>query len=263
MHIHFLDPYIERNSLVHRLDPRIKFILVIAFILTTAVTKNGNWPVFILLTTAIFSCELLSELSIPFYLKRALLAIPFVLAALPIVLTSTGQPVATLPFGLTLTSGGVIRFFSIALKSWISIQAAILLSSTTPFPDILLAMRFVRFPKLLVAIVGLMWRYLFVMADEALRLIRARQSRSGTSPNPAYRAGGSLTWRAKTTGGMAGSLFLRSLERSDRIYMAMVARGYDGDIRTLPPPDISRRNWLMLFLGVVLLALITLFGMLI
>jgi len=261
MHIHFLDPYIERNSLIHRLDPRIKFILVIALILTTAVTRNGNWPVFILLTTAVFSCELLSELGILFYLKRALLAIPFVLAALPIVLTSTGQPVATLPFGLTLTSSGVIRFFSIALKSWISIQAAILLSSTTPFPDILLAMRFVRFPKLLVAIVGLMWRYLFVMADEALRLIRARQSRSGTDPNPAYRAGGSLTWRAKTTGEMAGSLFLRSLERSDRIYMAMVARGYDGDIRTLPPPDISRENWLMLFLGVVLLALITLFGM--
>lgn len=262
MHFHFLDPYKEGHSLVHQLDPRIKFILVIAFIITTALTNNGDWPVFILLTALIISSELLSELGLMFFLKRALLAVPFVLAALPIIFTADSSNFATLPLGLTISWLGITRFISIGLKSWISIQAAILLSSTTRFPDILVAMRFIHFPKLLVAIIGLMWRYLFIMADEALRLIRARQSRSGNSRDSIHRSGGTLTWRARTTGGMAGSLFLRSLERSDRIYMAMVARGYDGEVRTLPQPAISRANWLTLFIGILLLALLLLLGLL-
>ncbi len=129
------------------------------------------------------------------------------------------------------------RFISIALKSWISVQAAILLATTTTFPDLMLAMRAIRIPRLLVAIFGLMWRYLFVLADEAIRLMRARQARSGHADQPGLKPGGSLAWRARVTGGMAGNLFLRAFERSDRIYMAMLARGYDGEMRSEPLPD--------------------------
>ena len=80
---------------------------------------------------------------------------------------------------LTITGPGLERFISILLKSWISVQMAIVLAASTPFPDLLLAMRAIRVPALLVAIFGLMWRYLFVLADEALRLLRARSARSG------------------------------------------------------------------------------------
>lgn len=149
-------------------------MLVLAFILTTALTSIGVWPVYVLLLTLAISAELLSELGIAFYLKRALLAIPFILAALPVLVTLEGPALLQLPFGLVVTSTGLERFISVALKSWNSIQMAVLLASTTPFPDILMAMRALRLPRLLVAIIGLMWRYLFVMADEALRLIRAR-----------------------------------------------------------------------------------------
>lgn len=260
MHIHFLDPYKEGNSPVHQLDPRVKLVLVLAFILTTALTPTGVWPVYILLLTLALSVELLSELGIGFYLKRALLAVPFVLAALPVLVTLEGPALAQLPFGLVLTSSGLDRFISVALKSWISVQMAILLASTTRFPDILAAMRALRMPRLLVAIIGLMWRYLFVMADEALRLIRARQSRSGESELAGSRAGGSVAWRARVTGGMAGNLFLRSLERSDRIYMAMLSRGYDGEVRTLPQPAIPPISWGALVVGLALLSLLLFIG---
>jgi cobalt/nickel transport system permease protein len=155
------------------------------------------------------------------------------------------------------------KFLSITWKSWISVQAAIILSTTTRFPDILYAMRFVHIPRLLVSVIGLMWRYLFVMADETFRLIRARQSRSAVSSNPAYRPGGTLPWRARVTGGMAGSLFLRSLERSDRIYLAMVSRGYDGEIRTLPQPKITLNGWLTLTAGIFVYSIILWFGYLV
>ena len=254
MRVHFLDPYIERNSLVHRLDARIKLVLVIAFILTTALTPQGAWPVYILLLSIVLAAELISELGVQFFFKRALLAAPFVLAALPVLLTVPGPVLVHLPFGLAISTAGLERFFSIAFKSWISVQMAILLASTTPFPSLLVAMRALRLPRLLVAIISLMWRYLFVMVDEALRMLRAREARSSLSELPGLKHGGTLAWRAKVTGGMAGSLFLRSLERSDRIYNAMLARGYDGEVRSLPQPAIRREEWLALMIGLLLYA---------
>lgn len=260
MHINFLDPYRHGLSPVHRLDARVKLPLVLAFILTSALAPVGDWPIYVLLLALALSAELLSGLGLVFFLKRALLALPFVLAALPVLFTVDGPALLALPFGLTITAPGLVRFLSIAWKSWISIQAALLLAVTTPFPDILLALRALRIPRLLVAMIGLMWRYLFVMADEAARMLRARLARSGVSGEPAKRNGGTLGWRARTTGGMAGSLLLRGLERSDRIYMAMLARGYDGEVRTLPRSAIPTRDWRVLALGLALLALLMLLG---
>lgn len=268
MPLDFLDPYHEGSSLVHRLDARIKFVLVVAFILTVALVPAGAWPVYVLLVALAFAAELLSELGMRFYLKRALLALPFVLAAFPVLFTLPGPALLRLPFGLTISEPGLVRFVSVALKSWTSVQMAVLLAATTRFPDILLAMRALRLPKLLVAIIGLMWRYLFVMVDEALRLIRARQARSGVSfalssaagAAPSPRTGGSLLWRARVTGSMAGSLFIRSLERSDRIYNAMLSRGYDGEMRALPQARITPLGWAALLAGLGLLGSLLLLG---
>src|SRR5512136_2808260 len=74
MHTHFLDPYRPRPSLIHRLDPRVKFVLALAFILTAALTPHGAWPVYVLLFSMAFSIELLSELGVMYILKRAALA---------------------------------------------------------------------------------------------------------------------------------------------------------------------------------------------
>ncbi len=256
MHIHFLDPYQERASLVHRLDPRVKFVLTIVFILTVALTPHGAWPVYILLFSLILAIEVLSEIGVGYVLKRASLALPFVLAALPVIFTLEGQILARLPLGpwtLTIYQPGVERFLSIALKSWISVQAAIVLATSTPFPELLSAMRAVRIPRLLVAIFGLMWRYLFVLADETLRMIRARASRSGEADQPGLRKGGSLAWRARVTGAMAGSLFLRAFERSDRIYTAMLSRGYNGEVRAQHLPSLNRFDWVVFYVITALL----------
>ena len=101
-----------------------------------------------------------------------------------------------------------------------------------------------------------MWRYIFVLGDEALRLMRARSARSGTADIRGRREGGRITWRAKTTGGLAGNLFIRSIERSERIYSAMLSRGYDGEIRTFPPEKLQTSNWIVLTMGVGLFAIL-------
>jgi cobalt/nickel transport system permease protein len=118
-------------------------------------------------------------------------------------------------------------------------------------------MRSLRFPRILVAIVSFMWRYIFVLVDEAMRLSRARDARSAVQPG--RKSGGSIPWRAKVVGGMAGNLFIRSYSRSERIYQAMEARGYQGELRTLASPhlhtyDVRIGLAVMLYLAAVLTA---------
>ncbi len=263
MHVHFLDPYRPRHSVVHALDARVKFPLAVGFILATALVPAGAWAAYVLLLASVLSVVILSELGVGYVLKRALLALPFVLAALPVMFTLPGEPLLRMtigPWTPTISDQGLVRFLSIALKSWLSVQAAIVLAGTTPFPELLAAMRAVRIPRLLVAIIGLMWRYLFVLADEALRLMRARAARSGHADVPGVRPGGTLAWRAQVTGGMAGNLFLRSFDRAERIYAAMAARGYDGEVRLLPQPPVPVRQQLVLGMGLILLAMLVMLG---
>src|SRR5512133_1761583 len=136
-----LDPYQDGRSLVHQLDARIKLVLVVAYILTAALTPNAAWPVYVLLAALGIAAELASELGLGFYLKRALLAIPFVLAALPLLVTVPGPALLPLPFGWVISSAGPARVIRVALKPWHSVHMAVLLAATTPFPDTLMAMR--------------------------------------------------------------------------------------------------------------------------
>jgi cobalt/nickel transport system permease protein len=263
MHIHFLDPYRSLVSPIHALDARIKFVLTVAFILTASLTPVAAWPAYILLLAVILAVEILSGLGIGYVLKRAVLALPFVLAAIPVIFTIPGQSVFDFSIGpwlLTASNQGLERFASVAFKSWLSVQAAIVMAAATPFPELLQAMRAVGIPRLLVGMFGLTWRYLFVLVDEALRLMRARTARSGHSGGTGRKPGGSVAWRARTAGGMAGNLFLRAFERSDRIYVAMLSRGYDGEVRSLPLPAFSRLNWVTLTTGLIFLGLLLLFA---
>jgi cobalt/nickel transport system permease protein len=255
--------YTHNGSAIHQIDARVKVIFTLAFVLSLSLTPFRAWPAYILFLTLILSVTLLSRLGIRFVFKRAFLALPFVLAALPLIFTGPS------PYGvisifqgvqITYSPEGCERFASIAIKSWISVQAAILLAATTRFPDLLIAFKQLKVPVLFVTIIGLMWRYLFVISEEVARMMRARASRSTTALS--QHTGGTLFWRARVTGGMAGSLFLRSLERSDRVYAAMLSRGYTGE---LPPSEtsiLSRKNRQILILGICLLVLLWLLGLL-
>lgn len=259
MHIHFLDTYRLGFSPIHEADARVKFILTLAYILTAALLPLGVWPIYILLASILYVVVILSMIGVGYVIRRSAMAIPFLLAALPLVFTAPGTEVLTMTIGawsVNISLEGVERFLSIAFKSWVSVQAAIILTATTPFPDLLAAMRAIRVHRLLVAVFGLMWRYLFVLGDEALRLIRARAARSSESGLKGTRKGRNLAWRATTTGGMAGNLFVRSLERSDRIYIAMLSRGYDGEERSVPLTRLRFSDWLVMIAGGAVLVLL-------
>jgi cobalt/nickel transport system permease protein len=105
----------------------------------------------------------------------------------------------------------------------------------------------------MVAIISFMYRYLGVLGDEAGRMNRAKASRSAVGRDG--RTGGGMRWRATVTGSMVGSLFLRSYERSERIYSAMQARGFDGELRYLPGPPLTTAALVAFGLGLAALVL--------
>ena len=263
MHINTFDQYIARSSLIHQLDPRVKVIVTLLYVVANVLLPDGAWLGFLTAWLFLLLAQWLAHLPVTFTLRRSFIALPFALAAVTVIFTLPGRGLFALhigPWRLVATDAGLLRFTSIMIRSWLSVQMAILLTATTQFPDLIHALRHLRVPQPIVVIISFMYRYLFVLADEAQRLMRAREARSARPPGVTSPAGGSILWRARVTGSMVGQLFLRSYERSDRVYNAMLARGYQGKLLTMNPHRMTRRDWFVLGAAILLLALEQLAG---
>lgn len=261
MHANAFDRFHETESRLHRLDPRVKVVVTVLFILSNALLPDGAWAAFGLSWIVLLWANQLSSLGVNFSFRRSFVALPFALAAVSAIFSPLGSPLSSFHFlglNLTVTDFGLVKFASILLRSWLSVQAAVLLVATTRFPDMIHAFEHLRVPAVLTTIVAFLYRYLFVLTDEVMRLLRARESRSATVAG--QRSGRSVVWRAKVTGNMAGQLFLRSYERSDRIYNAMLARGYTGQLRTLNAHVMKSSDWLFAALSIGILLFLQLTG---
>ena len=246
-----LDRYIPRHSPAHRADARLKIVLVVAMVLGIALLPAGVFGAYLVVWLVLVGASALALLGPLRLVRGSWVVLPFVLVAVPLLFTRPGEPLVALTLGpleLTITDAGLVDMLSIMAKSWLSVQAALLLAYTTPFADLVDALRALRIPAIIVSIISFMYRYLAVLTDEAARMSRARQARSAAAPQG--RSGGSLNWRARVTGAMVGSLFIRSYERSERIYAAMLARGFSGTVAAteLPRPDQRSLAWFALAL---------------
>lgn len=261
MHFDAFDRYHETGSLIHRLDPRIKVLVTVAFILSNALLPDGAWIAFGLAWLFLLLANVFSNLGITFTLKRSFVALPFVLVAVTVLFSKSGNSLSSFHFlfwDLTITDVGILRFVSILIRSWLSVQMAVLLVATARFPDIIHALEHLRMPSVLTTIIALLYRYLFVLGDEVFRLMRAREARSAAASGT--RSGRNFAWQAKVAGNMAGQLFLRSYERSDRVYNAMLARGYAGQLQTTNPHELRRRDYLTAALALLVLFFLQVVG---
>ncbi len=240
---------------MHAFDARLKFVLAITAIVVIALLPIGAFPALLVAFVVLMLASSVAKLGPLRLVRGAFVAAPFMLVALPLVFIRPGDPLGSIDLGpmrLTISGEGLRMFATIALKSWLSVQVALLLTFTTPFHDMLDALRELRMPNILVAIIGFMYRYLAVLGDEAQRMLRARASRSALGEDG--RGGGTLRWRAGVVGSMVGSLFLRSYERSERIYAAMQARGFVGTFRHMEARAILRPEWVAFVLTLAALA---------
>ena len=186
----FLDRYSRLTSPVHRLPAALKLATALAVVAVTVGLPLGSWEWFALAGAALLAVAVVARLPLGFVLRRLLLLEPLVIGVSLLALLQPG--------------GGQV-FAGLVVKSTLCLLAMILLSATTPFAALLRVLQSLRVPAILVTILALLYRYLYVLVDEAQRLGRARTSRS-------FRPGRWRAWRlAGTTLGM---LFVRSTERA-------------------------------------------------
>lgn len=233
------------------MDPRVKVAWAVIFVLLVNLIPEGEWWVFLFLWIGVWGLAWCSNVGVTEVLKGAVVALPFALAALVIPFTVPGRPLLEVPVvGWQVTAPGLSRFLTILVRFGLAVQMVVLLTRVTRFPDLIWALRGLKIPPSIVTVIGLMYRYLFVIGDEALRMRRARASRSATTSRGNKP---SVLWQTRVVGLMIGSLFLRALGRSERIHAAMLSRGYDGSPRSLRSFQMGRLDWLVLILSGMLL----------
>lgn len=248
------DHYQTAVSIIHRLDSRVKLLAAIGLIVSNVLLPDGAWLAFGFTWLVLLGLTLTARVRLGFVLKRSLLALPFALAALTVMFTLPGRVLVEFPlfsWQLSISAEGLVRFLSIVVRAWLSVQAAILLTATTKFQDMSHGLRHLGVPLVLIAILSFMYRYLFVLGAEAERLLQARAARSARQPGRKAPGAG---WQARVAGNMVGQLFLRSYERSDRVYNAMVARGFKGEFLTFTPHRMQASDYLALLVMLLLLA---------
>lgn len=226
MHHHFIDRFAMGDSPIHRLDARTKLLAVLAY--TVVLISFDRYAVSDLVPMTVLPLALLWFGRVPvwFAVKRVLILSPFILM---LVLMSPFYD--RIPHEVTLggwrftVSGGWLTATDIAMKFTLGVMALTALIGTTPFALLLEAMRRLGMPQMIVLQLGFLYRYIFVLIDEAMRVRRARDFR-GAALAPVGR-------RLMAVGGVIGTLFCRTLDRSERIQLAMAARGYQGEPHSL------------------------------
>jgi len=242
-----LDRLSYGDTFIHRLDPRTKVVVTGLFLLT--VVSFDKYAVTPLAPFFLFPVLLLTLGEIPawFILRKVLFVSPFALVIgifNPVLDTRTVGVIAGLPL-----AAGWLSFVSILLKFVLTVSAALLLVATTSFPGVCHALRRLGLPAPFVSQLLFLYRYLFTLLEEAMRIVRARDLRSFGGRGAGVRSFTRLI----------GVLFLRTVARAERIYCAMLARGFHGDIPTLRCCGTGAGDWAFLAAAFAYLAFFRLF----
>lgn len=216
----FIDRYGDLDSPLHLLDARSKILGFAALIVTILWTPAGWGFHFFMYFFLIAILMGISQIPLAYIVTRTLVILPFALLA-GIARPWTG--------GFDFT-----WFYALLMRSVLSLALLILLTNTTRFSELLKGLRKLGMPRILAVNLSFLYRYLFVLLDEIMRMRQARDCRR------AGRAG--LLTELKTLGSMLGTLMVRSFERAERVYQAMLSRGFTGDLAVPFPRSFGWRD---------------------
>jgi cobalt/nickel transport system permease protein len=228
--------YVPGDSPVHRLEPHLKLVAVLGFaavVVATPVHAAWAWPAYGGYLALVLGVAALAGVG-PARLARGLVVeAPFILFALLLPLVARGPRVEVA--GIALSQSGLTAAGGLLAKATLSVLAATVLAATTDPRALLRGLERLRLPSVLVQILMFMFRYADVVSGELQRMRVARESRG-------FR--GRHLGALRVLGPAAGSLFIRSYERGERVHLAMLSRGYTGRLPTGPAAAVPARAWL-------------------
>ncbi len=234
--------YRHGHSAVHRLPAEVKVVALVIFVLAVVATpREMFWPfgVYALIILVVWH---VAQIPLGWIAPRMLIEAPFLVLAVLLPFAEGGQRVEIA--GLHLSVTGLYAAWGIVIKGTLGVAASLTLAATTAAGELPLALSRLGVPGLITSMIVLMIRYIDLLSAEASRMRMARISR-GDSPRALHQVGAIAR--------SVGSLFLRSYERGERVYLAMLSRGYDGRVPQLAvgpgsAPPATTRQWALALL---------------
>jgi cobalt/nickel transport system permease protein len=233
------EEFAGKKGLLQKLDPRIKIVGLLALIVTALYVQ----ALFVLLAllVGLSVLALVSGVSVRRLLKQAwigVLAFTGVLVA-PSIFVVPGEVIARLPFAdWPITLQGLRSAAFVIVRAEISATLGLLLILTTPWPHVLKALRTLGMPVVAVAILGMTYRYIFVLLQAAAQMFEARRSRTVGVASPKSTR--------QAIGDTAGVLLGKTLQLATDVHMAMISRGYRGEVYLLHDFRTAPRDWIAL-----------------
>ena len=226
--------YLPGSSWLHRLPSQCKIVATVLFVVGVVATRREAIWVFAALAAVLAAIALSARLPPLVLLRRLSVELPFIVFAVFLPFLASGPRTEIGPF--TVSSDGLWGAWNILAKGTLGVGASVLLTATTTVPDLIRGLERLRLPRQLVAIVMFMVRYGDVVAAEMHRMRVAHVSRCH---DPRW------IWQVRVVAQSAGALFVRSFERGERVYLAMLSRGYVGAMPAGDSDDhaASRRAW--------------------
>ncbi len=245
----FAEEISSRPGFFQSLDPRVKIVAVLALLIGVSLSRS------LAVIAALYGLALLlawrSAIPAGFFVKRVWLALPFFtgVLALPALFITPGQALLRLPLGLAVTQTGLTSALFLLLRVSTSLSLTLLLVLTTPWNAVLSALSVLRVPDVFVLILGMTYRYIYLLLHTANDMFLSRKSRA------VGRLSGAENRRMLAA--ISATLLGKSLDLSSEVYLAMQSRGFRGSIVTLKPFRLTARDglWLSVFLAITLLAI--------
>ncbi|MCL0073719.1 cobalt ECF transporter T component CbiQ [Dehalococcoidia bacterium] len=233
----FSDVFAQKQNLVTGIEARAKIAFTAVALLINLLSPTIYTPIGI----AVFCLITLLSIKIPPGLLLLRLTMPLVMAVIVLIIQTFlygGTPLFTIPiwgFHLVGYAEGLARGLLIMGRVIGGVSLILFLSMSTPTNKLLLAASWFRVPKIFIELTLLVYRYVFVLIEEVVAIRNAQKVRLGY-----------CNWRQsmKSLGILGGSLILRAYDRADRIFDAMIARGYTGTMAINYQPRFGRKDYL-------------------
>ncbi len=229
----FGDDVSQQRGLLQRVDPRVKIVTVFGLLVAAALVRHI--PILLGMYAFTLVLAVASALPLVFFVKRVWLFIPIFtgIIVLPATLSfiTPGHIVVTLwhwsghPVGITgqgLTSAGLI-----VTRVATSVSLVVLLTLSTPWTKLLAGLRALFVPRMFILIIGMAYRYIFLLLNSVTDMYTSRKARSVGNAQGEVKSG------QRFVTATAGALFGKAHALSEEVHMAMISRGYRGDAKTL------------------------------
>jgi len=236
------------------LAARTKIILTLALVVVCVSTPAQQVSAFVGYLVFLLALAVLVRVRLRRVLRQTLAVLPFLLM-IALFIPFLPEPPAAGAAGPGWSAWGgrvhlshhqLLVLWNSLSKAWTGAFALVILSASTPFPELLHGLEHLRFPRLLLAILAVAHRYALVFAEEFSRIRRALTARNFEAR---------WLWQTGVLGRLLGSFFLRAYERGERVYLAMLARGFTGVFPVAPHPAHAWDLPVLVISGLVLAGL--------